>query len=203
MSEQNVTDLEAERAADTKNLKSVGMIHLVVVMAAITLWGAADNWSTTTGWGLAWVVAMVNAGLAAQVIANVVHEWGHYAGACLAGARTQAFDKPVGYYFMFNFPFDQNDRRQFLWMSWGGILAPWLLVVLALVCIPIDSASRALFLAMFVTRAVQVSLFEVPVVRRTARGGDPQKELEQQLIGGFEQSRKWGLAVGVLAFLLA
>uniref|UniRef100_UPI0005C7F1A7 hypothetical protein n=1 Tax=Moorena producens TaxID=1155739 RepID=UPI0005C7F1A7 len=173
MSERAETDLAAERAADTKNLKSVGLIHLVALMAAITLWGAADTWSTTTGWSLAWIVAIVNAGLAAHVIANIGHEWGHYLGARLAGSKTQAFDKPIGYFFMFNFPFDQNDRRQFLWMSWGGILAPWVLVALTLVCIPVDTASRALLLAMFVTRAMQVALFEVPVARRTARGGDP------------------------------
>lgn len=188
---------------DTKNLKSVGLIHLVAVMSAITLWGAADTWSTTSGWGLAWVVAIVNAGLAAHVIANIGHEWGHYTGARLAGSVAHPMDKPVGYYFMFNFPFDENDRRQFLWMSWGGIIAPWVLVALTMVCIPIDSASRALLLAMFVTRAVQVALFEVPVALRTSRGGDPQKELEQQLVGGFEQSRKWGWAVGAVAFLVA
>jgi hypothetical protein len=83
---------------------------------------------------------------------------------------------------MFNFSFEKNDTRQFLWMSWGGILVPWALVLLTPLLVPIDNASRALLLATFVTRAVQISMFEVPVVMRTRRGGEPRAELGRQLV---------------------
>lgn len=194
---------EREAKQNRANLGKVGPIHLAMVMGAITLWGAADSWAFVTGWGLARVVAVVNAIIAGSVITGVLHEWGHYAGARLAGSNTQVLPEPAGYFFMFNFPFDKNDRRQFLWMSWGGILVPWMLVLATLAWIPIDNASRAMLLAVFVTRAVQVSVFEVPVARRTSDGGEPQAELERQLVSGFQASRYAGVAIGALVWLLA
>lgn len=201
--EENVETTEADAKQNLANLKSVGMIHFVAVMSALTLWGAADAWATVNDWSLAHVVAIVNAIIAGSVITGILHEWGHYAGARLAGSATQVLKKPVGYFFMFNFPFDRNDRRQFLWMSWGGIVVPWLLVVLTAMLVPIDTASRTMLLAVFVTRAAQVSFFEVPVARR-ARNNDPQKALEDALVAGrLGSSRYAGVAVGLVAYLVA
>jgi hypothetical protein len=191
----------AEIAQNRKNLGKVGQIHLVMLLGALTLWAAADAWATTSSLGIATLLAVANAIVAATVIAGIVHEWGHYFGARSAGARTQVLDKPINYFFIFQFPFEHNDRDQFLAMSWGGILAPWLPVALVAALIPIDNPGRAMLLAAFVTRAVQVGVFEVPVAGRTRRGGDPQGELERQLVGGFTQSRYAGLAVGALVWL--
>ena len=85
--------------------------------------------------------------------------------------------------------FDRNDTRQFLWMSWGGIVAPWALVALVLWLVPLANFGRVVLLAVFVTRAVQVSVFEVPVALRAMRGGDPRAELGKQLRAGFKRSR--------------
>ena len=41
--------IETNRA----NRKKVATIHLVMVMGALTLWGAADAWAVQSGWGLA------------------------------------------------------------------------------------------------------------------------------------------------------
>lgn len=197
-------DSQRERKKQRENLRKIAAIHFVAVMAALTLWGAADNWAVVSGWWLARAVAIVNAVIAATIVAGIVHEWGHFAGARFSGATTQVFEQPVNYYFMFNFPFDQNDRRQFLCMSWGGILAPWLLVAATLGLVPIDNPSRAMLLAVFVTRAVQAGFFEVPVALRTAAGGEPQRELEQRLrAGALTTSRYAGWAVGAVAFLAA
>ena len=202
-SEAASPDLELQRAMDRAHLKSVGALHFVMVMGALTLWGAADAWAEASGWGLAHAVAIANAVIAGVVITNTLHEWGHFTGARLSGAASPVLEKPVKHFFMFNFPFEQNDRRQFAWMSWGGILTPWLLVLLTLLLVPIDGASRAMLLAVFVARAVQVAVFEVPVVQRASRGGDPREELGRQLQSGFATSRYVGLAVGALVFLLA
>jgi hypothetical protein len=192
----------AERGKDLANLRRVGGLHFVMGMAAITLWGAADAWAAASGWALARGVALANAAIAAVVLASIVHEWGHFAGARFAGAEAPVFEKPVRYFFLFDFPFDRNDRRQFLWMSWGGILAPWALVLLAGLCVPIDNASRALLLAAFVARAVQIGIFEVPVALRTARGGEPRAELVRRLKARGLVSARWiGLAAGALVWL--
>ncbi len=190
----------AERGKDLARLRRIGALHLVMAMAAITLWGAADAWAVASGWGLAQAVALANAAIAAIVLVSLVHEWGHYAGARLAGAEAPVFPKPVRYFFLF----DRNDRRQFLWMSAGGILAPWALVVLAVLCVPIDNASRAMLLAALVARAVQIAVFEVPVALNTAQGAEPRAELERQVkAGGLVRGRWIGLAAGALVWLAA
>jgi hypothetical protein len=201
--EAHVEDDKPEREQDIKNLKSVGTLHFVQVAAAITLWGAADAWASASGWGIAHAAAIANAVIAAHIIASTLHEWGHFSGARLAGAFTPVMEKPARYFFMFSFPFEQNDRRQFLWMSWGGIVVPWLLVLLTALLIPIDNASRAMLLAAFVMRAVQISGFELPVVMRTQAGGEPREELVQQVKGGFQRSRYVGFAVGAVVWLRA
>jgi hypothetical protein len=192
-----------DRDKDLSNLRSVAAIHFVMVMGALTLWGAADAWATASGWALAWAAAIANAVIAGVIIASTLHEWGHFAGARLSGAVAPVLDKPVRYFFMFDFSFERNDTRQFLWMSLGGILAPWALVVLTALLVPIDNASRAMLLAAFVARAVQVSLFEVPVVMRTQSGGEPRDELGRQLRAGFRTNRWLGVAAGALVWLAA
>lgn len=199
--DESAEAIAAEAAQNRRNLGKVGQIHLVMLLGALTLWAAADTWAAASSLGIATLLAVANAIVAATVIAGIVHEWGHYVGARVAGARTQVLDKPINYFFIFQFPFEHNDRDQFLAMSWGGILAPWLPVAIVAASIPIDNASRAMLLAAFVTRAVQVGVFEVPVAGRARKGGDPQGELERQLLGGFSQSRYAGLVVGALVWL--
>ena len=191
------------RAFDLTRLKRVAGLHFVLVMAALTLWGAADAWAVASGWALAQAAAIANAVIAGIVIANTLHEWGHFAGAGLSGAVAPVREKPVRYFFMFDFSFEENDSRQFLWMSWGGILVPWALVLLTAVLVPLDNASRAMLFAVLVARAVQISAFEVPVTLRAGRGGDPRAELGRQLRAGFARSQWAGVAVGGLVWLAA
>jgi hypothetical protein len=193
-----------ERRKELASLRRTGALHFAMVTSAITLWGAADAWAVASGWGLAWAVAVANALVAAAVVTGVVHEWAHYAGARLAGAAARVFEEPVRYFFLFDFCFERNDRRQFLWMSWGGILAPWLLVLLTALCVPIDNASRAMLVAAFVARAVQIGVFEVPVALRTAQGAEPRAELGRRVkAGGLVHARWLGLAAGALVWLAA
>jgi hypothetical protein len=193
-----------DRRKDVDHLRRAGALHFVMVTGAITLWGAADAWAVASGWLLAGLVATANAIVAAIVVTGVVHEWAHYAGARLAGAETRVFEKPLRYFFVFDFPFDKNDRRQFLWMSWGGILAPWLLVLLAALAVPIDNPSRAMLLAAFVAQAVQIGVFEAPVALATAQGGEPRAELIRRLkAGGLKKGRWLGVAAGALVWLAA
>jgi hypothetical protein len=203
MSDDTHEEFTIDPEEDRANLRSVATLHFVMVMGALTLWGAADAWAVASGWGLAWGVAIANAIIAATIVASTLHEWGHFAGARLSGSAAPVLKKPVRYFFMFNFLFEHNDKRQFLWMSAGGILVPWLLVLATPLLVPIDNASRAMLFAAFVTRAVQVSVFEVPVFLRTQGGGEPRDELGRQIKSGFATSRYAGIAVGALVWLAA
>jgi len=192
-------DPEVARKIDVSRLKDHARFHFVFVMGAITLWGAADAWATVSGLGIAQLVSGLNAIITATIVNGVLHEWGHLAGARLSGAVSPALEKRVKYFFMFDFKFDENDARQFLWMSWGGILMPWALVLCVLLLVPIDSFGRIVLLAAFVTRAIQVALFEVPVALRTAQGGDPRGELGRELkAGGLKTSETRGAWIGVI-----
>ncbi len=190
-------NLEALRALESARTKEIAQLHFAMVMGALTLWGAADAWVAVSDLMIARVVVVANALIAALVVTSVLHEWGHFAGARLSGAVSPVLEKPVKYFFMFDFKFDENDSRQFVWMSWGGILTPWLVVVLVLLLVPLDTVGRVVLLAAFVARAAQVSLFEVPVTLRALRGGDPRAELGKELKAGFGRSRSLGNMIGV------
>jgi hypothetical protein len=194
---------EAARAIEHARIRQIGSQHIAMAMGALTLWGAAEAWAQTTGWGLAHFAALVNAVVAGFVIPSVVHEWGHFAGARLAGAESPVFDAPRRHFFLFDFPMDRNDTTQFLWMSWGGILAPWAVVVLAALLVPLSLTSGALLFATLVGRAVATAAFEVPVVLRTRDSGDPGAELGRQArSGGLPRSQKVGAVVGAACFAL-
>lgn len=57
-----------DRERNTRNLKSVAAIHFTMLMAALTLFGAADVWAVHSGWALAEFVAISNAIIASYFI---------------------------------------------------------------------------------------------------------------------------------------
>jgi hypothetical protein len=88
-------------------------------------------------------------------------------------------------------------------MSWGGILAPWLPVLLIAVLVPLDRISSMVLLATLFARAVSVAVFELPIVLRTSRSGEPGAELGKRLTeGGLPSSRLLGGAAGVACLML-
>ncbi len=193
----------AAREIDRARMIQIGSFHFAMAMGALTLWGAAEAWAQITGWGLARFAADANALVAGFVITSTVPEWGHFTGARLTGAKSPVLEEPRRHFFMFDFPMDQNDTRQFVWMSWGGILAPWLPVVLVLGLVPLGITSAAVLFATLLARAVSIAVFEAPVVLRAERSGNPGAELGKQVAsGGLKRGRQVGTAVGAACFAL-
>ena len=194
---------ELARDLDRARMQQIGSFHFALVFGALTLWGAAETWAQVTGWALAHVAAVANALVAGFVVTSTVHEWGHFAGARLSGAVSPVLEEPRRHFFMFDFAMEQNDTHQFSWMSWGGILAPWMPVVLVAALVPLGITSAAVLLATLVARAVAIAAFEVPVVLRTGCSGNPGAELGTQVSGGgLPRSRRVGVAAGVACFAL-
>ncbi len=194
---------DVARQIDRERMKQIGGYHFAMSMGAITLWGAAVAWAQVTGWGWAGLVAVANAVVAGYVLSSVIHEWGHFSGARLSGAVSPVLEEPKRHFFMFDFPMDQNDTNQFVWMSWGGILAPWALVLLVLLLVPLSLTSGAALLATLIYRAVAVWIFESPVARRAAVSGEPGAELGKQLAAGaLARGRNVGAMVGAACFVL-
>lgn len=193
----------AAREFDRANIRKLGGFHFAMVMGALTMWGAAETWAQATGWGIAQFAAVANAIVAGFVIASTIHEWGHFTGARLSGSVSPVFDEAKGHFFMFNFPFDQNDTRQFTWMSWGGILAPWVAVVLAGIFVPLSLLGGKVLFATLVMKAAAASIFEVPIVLAAGRSNAPEAELGKNVAAGtLPRSRNVGVAVGAACFAL-
>ncbi len=194
---------EAAREFDKSRMKQIGSYHFAMVMGGLTLWGAAETWAQVTGSTLAQIVAVGNAFVAAYVISSTIHEWGHFTGARMSGAVSPVLEAPRRHFFMFDFAMDQNDLRQFTWMSWGGILAPWLAVLIALIFVPLSSLSGAVLVSTLIAKAVGAGAFEIPVVTGAGSSGDPGGELAKATIGGkLKQAGKTGNLVGLGFFVL-
>lgn len=188
--------------SDLQRLYKVGRYHGAAFLIAITAWGAADAWAATSDLALASVIAVANAVVAGYVISVLFHEWGHFAGARMAGSYSPMVREPAGA-FIFGFSFEKNSREQFLKMSLGGIGANWLLVLLIIALVPLDTASRAALFAVALAQAISVTVFEGPIVVRATYGTEPEASLNEGLNNGSrDRGRVWGIGTGVLVWLL-
>lgn len=194
---------EAARAFDVARMKRIGSYHFALVMGALTLWGAAEAWAQSTGWAIAQFAAVANALIAGYVIPSTIHEWGHFLGARLSGAASPVLNEPKGHFFMFDFKMDENTTEQFTWMSWGGIVAPWIPVLVVAIFVPLSLTSGAVLFATLLSKAVGVAVFEGPVALAAAQSGEPGRALNEAVVGGgLDRGRRVGNAVGIAAFLL-
>jgi hypothetical protein len=198
---ESAADAGDIRAQNLKNLKKVGTLHFTAVVAALTLFGAANVWALSSGVALALVVSVAAAYIAGTVLSGIIHEYGHYSGAVLAGSPHKVLEKPARYFFMFNFDMKEGTTRQALWMSWGGVLGSWLLVVGLFLLLPMDGWASAALIGTVLGNAVNASVFEVPVIMQTRQTG----EFEKALYGRLESPglvKMPGLVAGLLAFAL-
>ena len=193
---------EARKSRDLARLKAVGIKHGAAFLTAVTLWGAADYWAANTGLMLAQGIALLNALFAGVAISYLVHEWGHFTGARVAGAVSPVLKEPVSF-FMFSFKHDLNSRKQFLSMSVGGPLGNWLLVLAVILLLPFETASQAMLLAATAAIAVSVSVFEVPIMIRVIRQDiDPEVAIETRLKEDKGIPRLAGIVVGAVLWLV-
>lgn len=191
-----------DREKDRARLRKISVRHGGILLAAFTLWGAADYWAQGSGLFLAELVAVINAIFAGTIIAYLLHEWGHFAGARIAGAFSPVLREPTSF-FMFNFKYDRNTSGQFISMSMGGPVANWALVLLLFMSLPLETWSQAMLLATTVAIAVSVCVFELPIINQVMYGDDPAKSVEnrQQEAGTFPRSA--GILTGAAIWLMA
>lgn len=181
MSEAQITDIEDRAAINLTNLKKHGAVYGLAVIASLTLFGAAHTWANSSGWLLATWTGVAAAFAAGMVLSSIFHEWGHYAGAALSGSTIKIADESSDYYFFLGFNPKANSPRQALWMTWGGLSGSWLLVLGVALLVPMDSWMSAVLLATAAGRAVNASVFEMPIAWRTHQGGDFKTALKERL----------------------
>lgn len=140
------------------------------IVAALALFGGAETWAAASGLGLAHVTAVGAAMIAGWVIASLLHEWGHYAGAKLSGAIAPRVKLAGLAFFRFNFDLEKNSLRQFASMSAGGNVAHWSAFAAAFLLVPMNTLAQSVFVSSALAFAVFASVIEWPIIARTASG---------------------------------
>lgn len=162
-----------ETDADRRAKLAVG--HLLIGVSFFCLWAAADAWQAVTQLGVAALLSVLAAIPAGFVFGTLVHEWCHFAGARLSGAR---YTVPSRFgLFVFDYDFRNNGLSHFFAMSYGGQAGSVLAVLLLAIALPLDTAGRAMLVAACVGAGVFGAMIEWPVLARTRRSGDPVGEL--------------------------
>ena len=158
-------------------LSKLALAHALVLLLALSMFGASDAWTAVTGLGIASLLGVVTGALAGVVVSNIIHEWFHLLGAVFTNARYTVPDK-LGL-FLYDWDFAQNNTRQFLVMSFAGTVGGILAVVLLFNAVPADTLGRAALLAGAAASFVFAAFIEWPVIRRTRRTGKPLQELSK------------------------
>jgi len=191
-----------DRGKDRARLKGIAGKHFAAAMAAITLFAAGDLWAGSSQTMIAQFTGVANGVVGGYVLAFLAHEWGHFSGARMSGAMSPVLREPRGF-FMFNFKFEHNTTRQFLWMSLGGPVANWLLVIAVWLCLPMDSPGSLMLLATTAGIAVNVCVFELPIIQQTMAGGAPQKVLQARVEAQpFSSGRTAGIVTAAAIWLI-
>ncbi|MGE0784774.1 MAG: hypothetical protein AB7S26_03725 [Sandaracinaceae bacterium] len=109
-------------------------------------------------------------GTLATIVAFLLHEWGHLAGAWLSGGVAHPAPRWLSI-FLFRFDVARSDRRQFLAMSYGGYAASFVAALALALWIDLDRVSGITALVLSVLGIGATLALEIPTTLRVARGG--------------------------------
>ena len=170
-----------------------------IALAAISLWAAADTWYLVSGLGFALAVSVLDAIFVGYILGALFHEWGHYTGAKFSGASAPRVNPKGTSLFRFNFDMATNTQRQFHWMSFGGWVFHWSLLLILVAVLPLDSIGRiALFSSVF-GFILYATFIETGILRQTLGGSDPAETLGQLSVKTFQQAGVVGSVAGLFA----
>ena len=194
MAEESNTRTRPEPSMFSMMSRDIG-----IALIALSVWAAADTWYLLSGLWFAQLLSIGDAIFVGYVLGALFHEWGHYSGAKLSGAQAPRV-KPKGIsLFRFNFDMSVNDQRQFHWMSFGGWVMHWALLLLLVIAIPFDSLGRIALVSSVFGFIVYATFIETGILRQTLSGADPKETLNQLTANTFQQATIAGTAGGLFA----
>ena len=201
INDEQIDERRQQLQRDLARLKTVAFQHGAVATGIVLLWGSGQAWSEANEGLLIALIAVASGFFGGVALAFLSHEWGHFSGARLSGAVSPVLKERKSF-FMFNFKTAVNSRAQFLAMSLGGPVANWLLVALVLLALPAGSLAHAALLATVTGVAVNVCVFEFPVISRVSYGADPAETVAQRLKETADNGlgQNIGLMVGIVVF---
>ena len=183
-------------------LRSLALVDAAGVLAGMSIWAAADMWHAQSGLAIAALVAVGDALFVGSLLAGVVHEWGHYAGAHLSGAQTELVRRRGFALVRFSYVFAENTPKQFRSMSFSGNVAHWLLVAGLFFALPLSTPGQIAVVAAAFAFAVSASVFELPVISAVDGGQGPEAALRARATKEtFKRGRWISIASGLLLFI--
>ena len=194
MAEESNTRTRPEPSMFSMMSRDIG-----IALIALSVWAAADTWYLLSGLWFAQLLSIGDAIFVGYVLGALFHEWGHYSDAKLSGAQAPRV-KPKGIsLFRFNFDMSVNDQRQFHWMSFGGWVMHWALLLLLVIAIPFDSLGRIALVSSVFGFIVYATFIETGILRQTLSGADPKETLNQLTAKTFQQATIAGTVGGLFA----
>ena len=194
MAEESNTRTRPEPSMFSMMSRDIG-----IALIALSVWAAADTWYLLSGLWFAQLLSIGDAIFVGYVLGALFHEWGHNSGAKLSGAQAPRV-KPKGIsLFRFNFDMSVNDQRQFHWMSFGGWVMHWALLLLLVIAIPFDSLGRIALVSSVFGFIVYATFIETGILRQTLSGADPKETLNQLTAKTFQQATIAGTVGGLFA----
>lgn len=188
-------------AKDEATLSLVMLRDMAIVSALLSLFAAAETWASTSGLALASLLSIVDGLLVGAATAAVLHEWGHFAGARLAGGHAPL--KPIGGFFpIFDFDYKNNDARAFDWMSIGGNLGDISVVLFFFFALPQASPGAAALVAGAFGFAVFAGAIEFPVIQKARAGLTGIEALGTIPRDFLRRYSRWGIGAALAAFVL-
>ena len=206
MAEQTLDDAtsaDAETSAETKShepsLTSMAIKDVALVMAALSLWGAAYAWYTVTGAWIALVVSVVDGVFVGLLLASLAHEWGHFGGAAFAGAKRRRVYPTLPNLFRFEYLHEHNNTEQFHQMTIGGHIGHWAAWLLMFLALPMNQIAPITLVGAMFGFNVFASVIEYNITSDTRAGMDPEQRLQALTPEDFRTSGLAGLIGGLFA----
>lgn len=161
----------AKEAPDEPSLPGLLLRDGLTLAAALAIWGGAEAWATVSGFAIAKALSVVNGIAAGLLVAGVLHEWGHYAGAKFTGAIAPRI-RPQELTSLFRFQFDlrKNSVPQFTALGVGGNISHWLAFLALLALLPLETGGERALVAGAFAFALGASVLEAPIIFRALRG---------------------------------
>jgi hypothetical protein len=185
------------------NLLKQSAVHLAAGLAALLgllyLYGWEQSGGAPPLLYLGCIIAMILGG----VLSHLIHEWGHFLGTLLCGARYTVKAKPSPLFF--DFDYEGANPRQYLWLSAGGPIGNLLLILLVFT-LPMDSAIVRSLCAASIALMAYVLVIELPISQGIIAGKAPMEVLTTHFGQGKPLFRRAGIAgitvlIGSLATL--
>ena len=195
---EDMSTAAAQQIPDTRGVRlaRIAGAHLLVWLAAMGLFAAADSWSTVTALPIAGLLCVIAGIIAGFVTVTLIHEWFHFMGAVSARGTYDVPAKPG--LFIYDWKFEENSLSQFYRMSVAGSIGGAVAVLLVWFNLPADSWGRAAFHGGALGAFAFGAVIEWPVLRRTRSSGEPFAELSKIDAGVLMKAVLTAAVVGVI-----